>query len=270
MNALTAQASKQVGRRTSLSMGMAQLGFRGLAEEWWLRCLGDVHWQLIADSVGQNTTVFKDRDGRQVYAAFCATEFDQPHPDQVGLGETLAVTSTLWAAGRSRLQSIHVLMSGDVVVARFRLVSTFVCHGDDRVNASISRTMPYLVPVLDQAPDDFALQASTAARTCRSKEAMSGDKVVIHPCVGTDFNAVGLLYFPSFTRFFDQAERGGGARQGWSPVRQRRVLYFSNIERGEDIFGTQALGESDSAELWSVSADQRKVKKIAHCALQRF
>ncbi|MEP2781273.1 MAG: Pnap_2097 family protein [Pseudoruegeria sp.] len=270
MTALKEKISKQVGRCVIQNVGMTQLGFRGLAEEWWLRHLGDVHWQLIADSVGQNTTVFKDREGRQVYAAFCATEFDQPNPDHVDLGDTLTVKSTLWSAGRSRLQSIHALMLGDVIVARFRLISTFVCHAENGVNASISRTMPYLVPVLDPAPDEFAIQTSTAARANRSQKGMSDEKVLIRPCVGTDFNAVGLLYFPSFTRFFDQTERGLRPLQEWSPVRRRRVLYFRNIERGEEIFGTPAVGESDGAELWSVRAGQKKVKKISHCALQRF
>ncbi|MEP2640439.1 Pnap_2097 family protein [Roseobacter sp.] len=267
MTARIAPAPKQISRRVQLRLGMAQLAFRGLAEDWWLKHLGDVHWQLIADSVGQNTTLFKDRAGRQTYAAFCATEFDQPHPDHAGLGGTLDVTSTLWSAGRSRLQSIHILKSGDITVARFRLMSTFVCHEKDGVNASISRSMPYLIPVLDPAPDDFAARTGTAARACRTQGHDLRDHVLIQPCIGTDFNAVGLLYFPSFTRFFDQTERGLVRSTGWSPLRRRRVLYFNNIEHGDDVIGASC---ADGLELWCAGGRAAEPRKLAHCAFDRF
>lgn len=264
---LPANAPKQIGHQSQISLGMAQLAFRGLAEDWWLKHLGDVHWQLIADSVGQNTTVFKDHAGRQTYAAFCATEFDQPHPDAVGLGTSLEVTSTLWSAGRNRLQSIHSLKVADVIVAKFRLISTFVCHEKGGVNASISRTMPYLIPVLDPAPDTFASDTSAIARACRARCNEVTDRVLIHPCVGTDFNAVGLLYFPSFTRFFEQTERELATTNSWSPMRRRQVLYFSNIERGDDVTG---MSSPDGLELWSVLRERTGARKLAHCASVRF
>ncbi len=267
MTAQPRTASKQVSRRSHMSLGMAQLAFRGLAEDWWLKHLGDVHWQLIADSVGQNTTVFKDRAGRHTYAAFCATEFEQTHPDDVGLGEIVDVSSTLWSAGLYRLQSIHSLKVADVTVATFRLNSTFVYHEKGGVNASISRTMPYLVPVLDPAPDHFATNTSAAAREYRGERNETTDSVLIHPCIGSDFNAVGLLYFPSFTRFFEQTERALGPPNSWSPVRLRQVLYFCNIERGDSIAGRPS---SDGLELWSVTREGAYTRKLAHCETERF
>ncbi|MEN8831429.1 MAG: Pnap_2097 family protein [Pacificibacter sp.] len=271
MIAQPTSAQKHISHRATHTLGMAQLGLRGLAEEWWLRHLGDVHWQLIAASLGQTTTVFKDASGRQVYAAFCATEFAQLNPDHIGLGDVLEVNSILWAAGRSRLQSNHVLMVGNVIVARFRLISTFVCHEKDGLNSSICRTMPYLVPVLDPAPDAFAAQTSQTARACRAQDKTWEKNVLIHPCVGTDFNAVGLLYFPSFTRFFDQVERCLENSKEWAPVRCRRVHYFGNIERGEDVIGARtSSGKPVGLELWHSAGHAKPTKKLAHSALQRF
>ena len=179
----------------------------------------------------------------------------------------LEVSSTLWSAGRNRLQSVHSLKVAGVIVARFRLISTFVCHEKGGVNASISRTMPYLVPVLDPAPDDFATKTSSAARRYRGERNEATESVLIHPCVGTDFNAVGLLYFPSFTRFFEQAERALGPSNSWSPVRRRQVLYFSNIERGDDVAGRPS---QYGLELWCVAGQGTYARKLAHCKTERF
>jgi len=147
---------------------MAHLSYCGLSEDWWLRRLGDVHWQLIADAVGQHTTVFRNAEGRQIYAAFCTTEFEQVDPGRAKLGQSIELRSELWAGGTSRLQSNHVLLCDDVEIARFRFVSAFVTHLEKGVNASVSRATPYLLPVIPAAPDGFAQQASALARSQRS------------------------------------------------------------------------------------------------------
>lgn len=257
MNTARALSPGPVRRAARLTLGMAQLAPRGLSEDWWLRHLGDVHWQLIADAVGQNSTVFRDAQGRQIYAAFCATEFAQSRPELAGLGGAVALESTLWAAGRSRLQSIHHLRCDDVELARFRLISTFVTHEEPGVNASVCRASPYLLPVLPQAPDSFASETSALARAQRAGAKISGAQVILHPCLGSDFNAVGLLYFPSYSRMFEQAEAQMTAGPTWSPVRHRLVTYFSNIEAGDRVLATKSCGDGPSLTLWQDSPDGR-------------
>ncbi|WP_424969014.1 Pnap_2097 family protein [Dinoroseobacter sp. S76] len=257
MNTARALSPGPVRRAAQLTLGMAQLAPRGLSEDWWLRHLGDVHWQLIADAVGQNNTVFRDAKGRQIYAAFCATEFAQTRPERAGLGGAVALDSTLWAAGRSRLQSIHHLRCDGEEVARFRLISTFVTHEEPGVNASVCRANPYLLPVLPQAPDSFAQETSALARRQRAGAQIASARVTLHPCLGSDFNAVGLLYFPSYSRMFEQAEAQMTATRSWSPLRHRLVTYFSNIEAGDRVLATRADCESGSMTLWHDGPDGR-------------
>ena len=65
-------------RQDRLRLGMMHLSPNGLSEQWLLRHLGDRHWDLIAAAVGQEGIAFRDADGAQVYAAFCATSLDLP------------------------------------------------------------------------------------------------------------------------------------------------------------------------------------------------
>lgn len=270
---MTAAPSLQPGpvrREARLTLGMAQLAYRGLAEEWWLRHLGDVHWQLIADAVGQHSTVFRDTQGRQIYAAFCATEFEQLDPEAVQLGAEITLRSALWAVARSRLQSVHSLVIGGREVARMRLISTFVTHLEQGVNASVCRANPYLLPVLPQAPDGFAQDTSALAKAQRADSTMGADPLELHPCTGSDFNAVGLLYFPSYTRLFEQAAQRRTPRAPWSPVRRRLVTYFTNIETGETVHAATAGAETGQQALWRMEAPAQAPRKMAHCLCERF
>lgn len=256
--------------QSTLRLGMAQLAPQGLSEDWWLKHLGDVHWQLIADAVGQNTTVFRDAQGRQLYAAFCATEFQQFQPDIFGLGQELEVQSELWAAGRSRIQSTHRLIARDVEVAQFKLVSTFVAHMEKGINASVRRATPYLIPILEIAPDDFARQASLDAKETKATTILGTGGVSLPTHVGIDFNAVGLLYFPSFTRLLEQTEVATSSEFSWRPVRSRKVLYFGNIELGDTVSGSDTKGKPGVFSLWNTNKPSLSKAPIASCSVKRF
>lgn len=269
MNVTATALSSLLQRRTGLTFGMAHLAPRGIAEEWWLKYLGDVHWQLIADAVGQNTTVFRDRNGRQLYAAFCATEFCQQQPDLAQLGKSLNVHSQLWTAGRSRIQSNHRLLVQGKEIASFRLVSTFVAHMEPGVNVSVRRAAPFLVPVLQPAPDDFAIETARRAKAEGRGDQIIENGIVLGTTIGCDFNAVGLLYFPSFTRLMDQSEVSLTGADQWSPVRKRLMLYFGNIEMGEPVWGSHFEGAPDRFALHRISNTKGRHHKIAVCSLKR-
>ncbi len=261
--------TEQIAREVHIPLGMAHLAVQGLSEDWWLKFLGDVHWQLIADAVGQRTTVFRDSQGRQMYAAFCATQFEQLRPDLAQLGQSLRVRSNLWSGGRSRIQSNHRLELDGIEIAQFRLVSTFVVHQQTGVNASVSRATPYLIPILQSAPDSFAQETAATAKQLRADRSAPVNQVELYTAVGSDFNAVGLLYFPSYTRLLDQAQVRLERDTAWSPVRRRDVFYFGNIEQGESVIG--AACTQDTLALYKRRSEaQGGIEKIAHCACVRF
>jgi probable biosynthetic protein (TIGR04099 family) len=249
MNLAAIAAPRPLSCQSSLTLGMAHQAPSGLSEDWWLKHLGDVHWQLIAEAVGQSTTVFRDSHGRQLYAAFCATEFEQLRPDLVGLGQNVELRSDLWAAGRSRIQSNHHILANGTEIARFKLISTFVAHMQTGVNASVRRATPFLMPGLAPAPGSFGQSASAQAKTPRQPGLNTENHISMPTHFGMDFNAVGLLYFPSFTRLLDQSEMALAPRSSWSPVKHRRVLYFGNIEAGESVLGSASQTACDTFTL---------------------
>lgn len=257
-----------LSRLTSFPLGMAQLAPVGLSEDWWLKHLGDVHWQLIAEAVGQKTTVFRDTKGRQLYAAFCATQVCQLGPDLARLGQQVEVRSTLWSVGRSRIQSTHRLHIQGSVVADFKLVSTFVAHMEAGVNASVRRAAPNLMPVLPPAPDRFAKEATARAKTEASRNAPAQEARHRATPIGADFNAVGLLYFPSFTRFFDETEAQITNTPLPPPVKRREIVYLSNIEQGAGLFG--ATAGPASLELWAAPSCNDAPHLLAQCLVERW
>ena len=224
-----------------IPLGMAQLSVQGLSEDWWLKHLGDVHWQMIATAMGQEDPVFRDAEGRLIYAAFCATHFEQFDHTAAALGGRLTVRSSLWQAGRSRLQSIHELWHGSRRVGRLRMVSTFVTHGVAGVNKSVLRVPPAIIPVLPPAPDGFADAAAARARHLRAAHRaghLDGQHLRRHqPQMDLDFNAVGLLYFPTFSRIAAEAE--GAVCPITTPIQSRLMIYLGNLEIGEGLQSTR-------------------------------
>lgn len=237
MTLYSRESLSAIQQKANISLGMAQLSVRGLSEDWWLKHLGDVHWQMIATAMGQADPVFRDAQGRLIYAAFCATHFEQPDPDAAQLGARVQVRSSLWQAGRSRLQSNHEVFCGTTLVLRLRMVSTFVTHGVAGVNKSVFRVPPAIIPLLPPAPDRFAEDAAQKARQLRAahrEQAFDALGLATHlPLPELDFNAVGLLYFPSFTRIAAEAEAAMAEAKG--PIAARLMLYFGNVEMGETV-----------------------------------
>ncbi|WP_376870180.1 Pnap_2097 family protein [Albirhodobacter sp. R86504] len=217
-------------------LGMMQLGPSGLSEQWVLRAGGDRHWALIAQAMGQEKAVFHDAQGREIYAAFCATSLTLTAPAQTLLGQRALLTSTLFEAGPCQLGSTHKMTFNGQILAELMMISAFVGHDDSRSNHRITRRHPRRMPPLPAPPPALALLALEArrqARQTRSMKANGAAHLRLTPCPSLDFNAVGLLYFPSFSALAERAEwiATGEAK----PLLQRDMFYFGNLEAGESV-----------------------------------
>jgi probable biosynthetic protein (TIGR04098 family) len=63
-----------------ITLGMPQLGPYGLPENWLLRHLGDVHWQIICDSLGRRSRDMVDQDNNRLYASFARVRWTSTVP----------------------------------------------------------------------------------------------------------------------------------------------------------------------------------------------
>ena len=227
----SSQLDQTVASHAAFTVSMMQMSPFGLSEQWLLRDCGDRHWELIAQALGQPNATFSDRSGRPVYAAFCATSLRFGEA-AAQLGDRLERHSELFAVTASQLGSIHRLFNAAGEVARLEMISTFISHDDSGSNERVVRNAPVgeLRPM--PAPPslvDLASRARQAARRARSDLETGPCILHIEPMPSLDFNAVGLLYFPTYSRIAEMA------RPAQTPLAARELFYFANIEMGDRL-----------------------------------
>lgn len=216
-------------------LGMAEMGFDGVSEQWLMRRAGDLHWRLIARAMGQPEAVFTCAEERPLYAAFCATRLTLDHPELPRLGADLALRGRLFRVGRSRLGSLVDLTVNGRPTGGIALVSVFVGRGEAGNNRSLVRRAPRMVAVPAETSPHLDLLARHAARAALAFRGSpdGGAGSWLRPCPALDFNAAGLLYFPSFIALADRAAFEAG--EHILPIRQRTVCYLGNVEPGERV-----------------------------------
>ncbi|MXN16325.1 hypothetical protein GR170_00645 [Pseudooceanicola sp. GBMRC 2024] len=216
--------------REQLRLGMMQLSPYGLSEQWLLRHLGDLHWSLIARAAGRPDTAFRDATGRPVYAAFCATRLQLS--DRVArLGGTVGIAARLAQVSPHRLGSIHEVTGPEGLLARLEMISCFLSHDESGSNRRLLRSrLPGLPPLPVAQGPLMALHARARDTARRLRQGSPGpERLRLTPLPALDFNAVGLLYFPTFSRIAEQAAPSAGA------LRLREVIYAGNLDPGEEI-----------------------------------
>lgn len=238
MRTLPFARSQASGLEEKHILGMAEMGYRGLSEQWLKRRAGDMHWQLIARATGQRDAVFTCSDGEPLYAAFCATSVKLARPELPHLGGRLTLSANLYSVGRGRLSSRLTITTDGVEVGRMVLVSTFVGRAEPGVNRSVVRRSPRALAMPPEAPlavRRIAEHSSVVARDIRNQVFMRAsmpERQRVLPCPGTDFNAAGLLYFPSYSALADRALfQAGETHIGM--LSSRHVVYLGNVEPGE-------------------------------------
>lgn len=222
-------------------LGMAEMGYRGLSEQWLLRRAGDLHWRLIARAMGQRKAVFTCAAGRPLYAAFCATSLYFVRPELPQLGDDLTLAVDLYRIGHGRLASLLRIGVDSQEIGRLVLISTFVGRSDSDNNRSIVRRTPKVLAISPEAPPCIQRIAQYAAFLARHSQEEKFDlpgrgapAKKILPCPSIDFNTAGLLYFPSFSALADRSlfEAGDAHTQ---MTMSRHVVYLGNVEPGEGI-----------------------------------
>lgn len=244
-----------VGVLTRQRLGMQQLSPHGLSETWALGFCGDIHWQMLSGASGQESFGFRAADGLPIYAAFCATRIDLT-PSQGLLGADLTIRSRLASLGGTRIGSRHEFRQGRQVIGSLLMLSTFVAHDETASNRRIVRAMPERDCVLPEAGialKELDARARSVSRTLRGQRVEEG--VGITPNPSLDFNAVGLLYFVSFTRLVESTA------QTVDGVRAREIVYLGNLDQGETVkvlrSGTEALVAREDGHIIAQIAEVR-------------
>ncbi|WP_234905180.1 Pnap_2097 family protein [Rhizobium rhizogenes] len=263
MISLAVSAMNQPGISETHTLGMAEMGYKGLSEQWLMRRAGDLHWRLIAAAMGQQSAVFTCPAGEPLYAAFCATSLQLSKPELPRLGAELALHGSLHRVGTSRLGCLVRITVNRQYVGRLVLVSTFVGRSDLSSNRSIVRRAPRVLAMPAETSEIVSRVSGEAARIARMASQRLLDVPCDHavkllPCPAVDFNAAGLMYFPSFSALCDRATFE--VFRGADMVAARHVVHLGNVEPGEAVHiglrrsarGVEAAIHGDDARLLTV------------------
>ena len=208
-------------------LGMAQLSPFGVSEQWLLRHCGDRHWSLIADAIG-SSMAFRDDDGHPVYAAFCATSVR--FQGIAVLGETALTTSAIFQVAPQRVGSTHTVIGANGVLATVQMITCFLRHDERGSNRSLLRSNLRGLEDLPKPPQAFFAFSEASRKIARDARAELKAAPIFDytPNPTLDFNAVGLLYFPTFSQIAELAAPTQG-------VERRDVVYLGNVDLGESV-----------------------------------
>ncbi len=236
MNVVRLDRSTPAPRRSEqITLGMAQLSPFGLSEQWLLRDCGDRHWSLIAEATG-GSMAFRDPEGHRVYAAFCTTSVS--YGGAPTLGESAQVRSALYQVAAGRIGSEHVVTAAAGQIACIRMITCFLRHDPTGSNKRLLRCGVSGLRGLPDAPETLIKLDTSARQTARAARTAPLTPPVFEytPVPELDFNAVGLLYFPVFTKIAQMAAPAVTAKP-------RQVIYLGNVDTDEPISASQWQGK---------------------------
>ncbi|MEP1944692.1 MAG: hypothetical protein ABJJ03_16445, partial [Sulfitobacter sp.] len=174
------------------------------------------------------------------------------------LGESLTIQSDLTSLGGPKVGSRHVFIHRGQEIGRLLMLSIFVAHDETGSNRRITRALPAQPCNLPPAGAELrALEkrAQHMSRDLRRRAAPPVTRAPLTPQFTLDFNAVGLLYFPSFSRIIEQSTACT------SPLRMREVTYLGNLDPGDTVYtnrqGAETLVTRGSGQIIAHACETR-------------
>jgi probable biosynthetic protein (TIGR04098 family) len=214
-----------------VTMGLPHLDIHTLSEDWALAVALERIWLLLADSLGQKPSDWKDAQGERMYGAVMAAETWFDLDDPVREDDVVTVAAELAAIRKPHALGVVRFVMDGKVKAEVRLLTSFIKRQQKGSNKKFSKVRDiWQAEDVNGAAVDAALDAHHAAKTLAVGGAVAMDHEVSRI---SDFNTADFLYFKNFIRTAKAAEwRENRGR----PVRlnaARMAWYFGNVEDGE-------------------------------------
>lgn len=193
---------------------LPQMANAALSENWLLKEIGDVHWELVSRGLEQPSSSLQNAEGERLCAAFVRIRYSMSPLNHFRENEWLDLQGKIRRFGTSVYQSDVTGYSNDQVL-KAQLMSCFSAVG--RNNNHISKSSPVSavnhVDTTEQAPD--MLGEFRRVRKQHTGILQSGDHAfdltdrfldshcyTINPYY--EVNGVGLLYFAAYPFISDQ------------------------------------------------------------------
>jgi probable biosynthetic protein (TIGR04098 family) len=261
-----------------LLISMPQLGPYGLSENWLLRHLGDLHWQVICDALGELSRDIRDEQGNRLYASFIRVTWAASQ-QLSGFGESSSLHGWMEMVryGDGLFDSNTRLQVADAWIS-VRMASLFSRREKENSNERLLPASPLLpvecaIPDMEVMPDYLTEHRLLRTERLASLE-LQGEKfeladppieTVRYPINGYfDFNGANLLYFASYPTIADICLSGSEAAR--SVGFERFVTQCSPTGRDVFYFGNANLDDSIDCAITS----GRKVGNRTRCRVDMF
>jgi len=231
-------------------LGMPQLNPLGLSETWLMKELGHRHWLMLALEMDMDDADFRTPDGREAYAAICATSLKQAHLGLAKANDVLVVHSSVSQVSRTQHASIHHVSVGLGLIAVVEIISAFVARAKDGDNRSLTKMglaknqpLPRHCNSLAAAAAAFRRGQTNVVADIDLEECRTLKSMIVRPSVQEEFNGAGLLYFANF-----QALATRALEEWRRPSRMvcRDVFFHGNINPAEVVELTILASADDS------------------------
>lgn len=230
-DSITPPTAAPSGDENVVQVGMPQLGFNGLNENWLLKECGHRHWMAICDAAGVRSHEITDSQGHRLYAAFVAIELDGDPLSRFGENDSMRFRTHLTRFSSKRFFSQIQLRSAKGSGLAVNMVSIFVRKPVFDDNRSISGGHPD--PLRRVPQSDAPARAGELLDAWKTAKNLGppreGPRYAHSICPTTDFNGARLLYFANFQHILDAAE--------WSALDTRDMQFASTTHRRFYFYG---------------------------------
>ncbi|GGE00127.1 hypothetical protein GCM10011529_02880 [Polymorphobacter glacialis] len=248
-------------------VGMPQMIAAGLSESWLFKELGDIHWQILTDSLGVSSRNIADARGDRLYATFTAIRLRLGQPlSAIVENDRLDIDMTM-----SRFGSGMFFSTASIATQRAQgiveIMSNFSKFEVPGQNTSLVRGQPaipenFAIPLLAAAPeivDDYRTQRSDGA----VETILFETEYELQPY--HDINGVGLLYFAAYPIINDVCARRHLGASDWQnyTTLDRDTYYFANSGAGGTIiFRIHAITQDGDKRTVSTSLSRASDGKL--------
>lgn len=239
--------------RERVEIRMPQMANGALSENWLLKYVGDLHWQLLTKGLEQNSSQFKDEIGNRLYATFIRIRYSLSSLRKFNENDKIDFRGAMEGFGSHTYLSNVVGLSGSNKIDA-TLMTTFTFrekgNNENMVKAApLTRTNK--VPGLSQTPlflNDYRLLRKNLLEdySCSHGTFILDEEEIficgyrINPYY--EINGVGLLYFASYPAISDKCSNDYRRQQQTSinffdeyHTVFRDVFYFANCNCNDTI-----------------------------------
>ncbi|HEY3371644.1 MAG TPA: Pnap_2097 family protein [Prolixibacteraceae bacterium] len=235
-----------IGLVDSIEIRMPQMANSALSENWLLKYLGDIHWQLISKGFNKKSSEFKDDAGNRLYATFVRVNYCVSPLNQFSENETIEFTAGIEGFGNhSFLSSIRANCNQNKINATLMTTFSVRENGDnDKINKCEPKERTNQIGQLSKTPsflNEYWLLrkglidhiSTNFGEFSITDEPSFEWEYNINPFY--DINGVGLLYFAAYPIIADTCFFEYYPNHRVLTTIYRDIFYFANCNSTDKI-----------------------------------